>query len=89
MDQSSREQSSRRRVLRAVVFLAGAAAIPAAVRNAASQGKTSKAQAKYQDQPKNDQRCSGCMHFIPAGQCKLVEGSINPNGWCAFYAPKS
>jgi hypothetical protein len=89
MDQSSRENSARRRVLRVAVLLAGAAAIPAALRNAGAQGKMPKAQAKYQDQAKSGQRCSGCIHFIPAGQCKVVEGTINPNGWCALYAPKA
>jgi hypothetical protein len=89
MDQSSREKSSRRRVLRAAILLAGAAAIPVALRHAEAQGKMSKAQVNYQDQPKSDQRCSGCIQFVPAGQCKLVEGTISPNGWCALYTPKS
>lgn len=42
---------------------------------------------QYQDQPKGSQRCSA--HFIPGGQCKLVEGPISPNGWCIAYTAKS
>jgi anaerobic selenocysteine-containing dehydrogenase len=80
MDESSGEKSSRRSMLKIAVLLAGAAAIAPIARNTAAQGKMSKAQASYQDQPKNGQRCSGCIHFVPAGQCKLVEGAISPNG---------
>ncbi|MGQ0752114.1 MAG: high potential iron sulfur protein [Betaproteobacteria bacterium] len=89
MDRSNGERPSRRRILKAAVLLAGAAAIPAAVRHAEAQAKTSKAQAQYQDRPKNGQRCSGCTHFIAPGQCRIVEGAIDPNGWCALYASKS
>jgi hypothetical protein len=50
--------------------------------------KVPKKQLKYQDKPNNGQRCRDCTQFIPGkdakarGQCKLVEGSISPNGWC-------
>jgi hypothetical protein len=35
---------------------------------AAQSGKISKAQAKYQDKPKGDQKCANCMHFIMAAR---------------------
>jgi hypothetical protein len=50
---------------------------------------------QYQDQPKNGQQCDQCMHWIPGadpkaqGTCKVVEGSINPKGWCAAFVKKS
>lgn len=56
----------------------------------APSGKLSKAQVQYQEQPKADQKCSTCMHFIPeSNTCKLVEGQISPNGWCTLWAKKA
>ncbi len=26
--------------------------------------------------------------LIPASSCKLVDGKIDPKGWCQLYAPK-
>jgi hypothetical protein len=52
----------------------------------AATGKVSQASVQYQNQPKGDQSCSGCLHFIPeSSTCKLVEGQINPNGWCTLW----
>ena len=51
--------------------------------------------AAYQTKPKGADTCSGCSLYIPGksmsanGTCKLVKGSISPNGWCKFYAPKA
>jgi hypothetical protein len=48
--------------------------------------KGTKAQYKYQDTPKDGLVCSDCMHFIAStNECRMVEGSIDPNGWCAAY----
>jgi High potential iron-sulfur protein len=59
----------------------------AAAATADTTGKVGKAQAKYQEQPKGDQKCSDCMHFIAASNtCKLVQGQISPNGWCILWA---
>ena len=61
---------------------------------ATADAKGSQAQFKYQSTPKNGQKCSGCTQFIPNsspgknGTCKVVDGSISPNGWCIAYAPK-
>jgi hypothetical protein len=55
---------------------------------AAAQAKMSKVQAKYQDQPKEGQRCDGCMHFARPDGCKLVEGKVSASGWCILYAAK-
>ena len=49
---------------------------------------------QYQDQPKNGQECDQCMHWIPGanpaatGQCKVVEGPINPKGYCVAFVKK-
>jgi len=51
--------------------------------------KLSKTQVQYQEQPKGDQKCSTCNNFIAASKtCKLVEGPINPNGWCTLWVLK-
>ncbi len=50
---------------------------------------------KYQSTPKNGQKCSDCMLFVPGktakddGTCKVITGAISPNGWCTAYAKKS
>ena len=52
--------------------------------------------AAYQTTPKGTAKCLGCSLYIPAktnpaksnGACNIVKGSISPNGWCKYYAPK-
>lgn len=51
--------------------------------------KTPKAAVNYQDTPQAGQQCSGCVHFIDGGQCKLVAGEISPQGWCTLFKAKS
>ncbi len=43
---------------------------------------------QYQEKPKGTQECDGCLHFVAPSSCKMVEGKINPKGWCALFAPK-
>lgn len=48
--------------------------------------KTSKEIVKYQDFPNEGKRCRECLHFIAeTNECRTVEGSIDPNGWCTIY----
>ncbi len=43
----------------------------------------------YQESPKDGNKCSMCMHFIAeTNKCKLVKGSISPDGWCASFFKK-
>lgn len=62
---------------------------------ASAAAKASKEAMKYQDTPKNGQKCSGCTQWVPGpkpdakGKCKVVEGEISPEGWCIAFAPKS
>jgi hypothetical protein len=56
----------------------------------AETGKMSQASVQYQTQPKGDQKCGGCLHFIAeSNSCKLVEGQISPDGWCSLWAQKA
>ena len=50
------------------------------------EAKLTKEQIKYQDTPNFGRKCADCLHFLPkTNECKIVEGSINPNGWCSVY----
>jgi hypothetical protein len=78
---------SRRRALTCGLGLvAGAAALFAAVRQAAA--KMAKAAAAYQDTPKGDQECSNCSLFQPSQACQLVDGDIGASGWCKYWVKK-
>ena len=55
---------------------------------AEAQQKAPQKMVQYQEKPKGDQECDKCLHFVPPDSCKLVEGKINPKGWCTLYAPK-
>ncbi|MDA8094923.1 MAG: high-potential iron-sulfur protein [Betaproteobacteria bacterium] len=89
------EKISRRTFLKGSAMLAsiGVVAATGALSRSAYAG-VPKAAMQYQDKPKNGQHCSNCIQFIPgasakaAGKCKLVDGAISPNGWCAAYSAK-
>lgn len=81
-------------------FVAGAVMLPALAglllaETSTAQAKGSQAQFKYQNSPKNGQKCSGCRFFVAGksasanGSCQIVAGSISPNGWCTAYAAKA
>jgi hypothetical protein len=74
---------SRRGVLTGTALALGAAAAAAVVSQATAQEKLSQADAKYQGTLKGDQRCDGCVLFQPLNACKVVQGEINPSGWCS------
>jgi hypothetical protein len=87
MDHTTRQ--TRREALRSLIVLpalAGALALSAAGAEAASNNQ---AQFKYQTHPnKNGQKCSQCALFKPPSSCKLVTGTISPNGWCVAFSAK-
>jgi hypothetical protein len=56
---------------------------------AQADAKVSQASVQYQDQPKGDQQCSGCIHFVGPNACRAVEGEISPEGWCILWAAQS
>jgi hypothetical protein len=72
----------RRSVLQAA-FLAAVA--ETALREASAQQKMSKAEAEYQDGPKNGFACAACTLFRPPRSCQVVQGDISPSGWCKFF----
>ena len=72
------------------MFLQGALAAIIASRAAAAraQDKAKQSLVQYQGSPKGDQECDECLQWAPPDSCKVVEGKINPKGWCALYLPK-
>jgi len=83
--------ASRRAILLNSVSLAAGGfilSVPAA-RTALAQTKVTHEIAKYQDTPKNDQKCSTCIQFVTPGSCKIVADPISPDGWCQFYGAKT
>jgi hypothetical protein len=78
-------QPTRRAMLQGVLAAALAATFAA---RAEAQQKASQKMVNYQQTPKGDQECDKCLHFVPPDSCKMVEGKINPKGWCSLFAPK-
>lgn len=65
---------------------------PSAAESAApaAPAKMSQASVQYQAQPKGEQKCSGCLHFVAeSSTCNLVEGQISPDGWCTLWTQKT
>ena len=75
---------SRRTLLGMTVALL-AAGIPG---RAAAQQKIAQKLVQYQEKPKGPQECDTCLHFVAPNSCKMVDGKINPKGWCSLFAPK-
>ena len=85
MTNETESHVSRRAVLwTGVGVLAGALVAT----RAAAQQKAKQKIVQYQEKPKGTQECDNCLHFVAPDSCKLVEGKINPKGWCQLYAPK-
>lgn len=61
---------------------------------AADASKASQASMHYQTSPNGDAQCSKCQFFIPGkdaqsdGTCRIVEGTISPNGYCMAFSAK-
>jgi hypothetical protein len=80
--------NSRRRVLRTALLMAGAGAAAMFNASSVSAQKASKQAMKYQDKPNGDQRCDNCVQFTAPDGCKVVEGTISPQGWCIAWVKK-
>jgi hypothetical protein len=79
---------SRRALLQHAVVAAGATAITCGEPHRADAAiKISRAAVAYQDHPDGDKECAKCAQFEPPAACKLVDGPINPQGYCRLFAP--
>jgi len=75
---------------RRTVLLAAAAAAPVlALMTIGAEAKMAQAAAKYQAEPKDGKQCDGCNFFVAPNSCKMVDGEIAPNGWCALWTKKA
>ena len=80
------ETATRRRVLKATLATIGGMA--AVATTARAQEKIAQAMVQYQATPKDGNKCSMCVNFDPPNGCKIVSGTIAPEGWCIAFAPK-
>jgi len=85
------EPSSRRGILRAgLTILAGTLAASAARAADADADKVEKSVVQYQSKrADNGDHCAICANFVAPGACKVVQGPIDPNGWCIAFGPKA
>jgi len=57
---------------------------------APASAKATQASVQYQAQPKGDQKCADCRHFIAeSNACAVVDGQISPEGWCSLWSRKT
>jgi len=88
---------SRRAFIGNAALLAGATAVPGLIASPAAraQQKVPQASVKYQDKPNGDKKCSNCLQFVAGssptanGTCKVVDGTISPNGYCQVWVAKT
>jgi hypothetical protein len=85
--------SRRALIERAALAVGGALAAlgsrPAAAdQDLAEKDKINHAEAQYRQQPKGQQRCEICVQFVAPNTCRIVQGPINPTGWCQFFAAR-
>lgn len=89
---TSPQEISRRRLMIIAAGAAGtsigAATIAGTPTPAAAAAKVSQQAVKYQDTPKGEQHCDNCLHFEAPSSCKIVDGTVSPQGWCMVYAKK-
>ena len=76
---------SRRSILKAGFALAAAAMSE----GLAAQQKIAQNMVQYQESPKDGKECDQCAQFVAPGSCKVVDGKINPKGYCVAFTPKS
>ncbi|MDA3945365.1 MAG: iron oxidase oxidoreductase [Helicobacteraceae bacterium] len=78
-----RPLNTKRRDFFRYMALLGLAGFSVAPLQAAKYAKTI---IQYQETPKDGKVCKDCIQFLPeTSGCKLVEGSINPEGWCRLF----
>jgi hypothetical protein len=80
--------ASRRAILGAGLTAVAAGVAALAASPARAQEKLAQNLVQYQETPKDGNKCSTCVNYIDPGACKIVDGKINPEGWCVAYAPK-
>ncbi|HUH84922.1 MAG TPA: high-potential iron-sulfur protein [Stellaceae bacterium] len=86
------EKFGRRLLLRRAALLVGMSGVFAASaprKVVGADPKMPKQEAEYQPTPKNGQTCAACELFTPPAACKIVRGSVSPQGWCQLFSRKT
>jgi hypothetical protein len=83
----SASRLARRSLLRRILVAAGASAFLRAPYPTAAAVKISQKAVAYQDHPEGDKRCEKCAQFQPPNACKMVDGTIDPQGYCRIFMP--
>ena len=47
--------------------------------------KISKDAANYTDHSWSGEMCNNCEHYLRPNRCELVDGFIEPGGWCRYF----
>ncbi len=79
---------TRRSVLRSAAQATGAIFMVGATTQTAVAAKLSQQVVAYQNRPAGDKSCNRCVQFQPPSACKIVDGTINPGGYCKFFTPR-
>lgn len=79
---------SRRNFLSAAAVGGAAIAMIDLAASPAEAAKMSQKAMAYKPSPNGSQRCDSCVNFQAPNACKVVDGTIAPNGWCILYRPK-
>lgn len=88
MDRFSRRQVSRRDFLNITAVGTGAV-LAIGLTASPAQAKVPQKVVNYQPKPKGNQSCATCGLFVPQTSCKLVDGTVTPQGWCTLYQPRA
>ncbi len=93
------KNSARRSFLKTATLIAGVVAVPVSFLSkeafAALVPKSAMQYRPHPNGPNNEFHCSKCVHFTPGksatedGTCNVVEGPVNPNGWCLAFTAKA
>ena len=83
-------EATRRSLLKTGLAAIGGvvAASGAIAQSKLAQDKIAQNLVQYQTTPKDGQKCSTCVNFEAPNTCKIVAGTISPEGWCIAFAPK-
>ncbi len=85
----NRNGTSRRDMLRTgATIVVGIAGVAAASSARAQDEKIAQELVQYQNMPKDGQKCNMCAQWVEPNACKIVAGTISPEGYCVAYAPK-
>jgi hypothetical protein len=79
--------SRRCLLLGAVAAVTTAVVVGADPTSAIAVIKISEAAVAYQDHPNGEKQCSKCLQFQPPHSCKMVDGTISPQGYCRIFSP--